>query len=339
MATTEAMGLMGRTQRRSSVVATDWRAPDGRRTLQLALATIWLLDAVLQIQPYMFTKAFGNQMIAGASEGNPAGLAHQITWAGHAIGRHPEAANTAFALVQLFIALGIAWRPTVKIALAGSVVWALAVWWIGEGLGGVLTPTSSPIHGAPGAVILYALLAVLLWPTERRSSTAPFVAARPFGASVARGLWLVLWGSLAYDALLATNRSAQGLHHIFTSMAVGQPHWLSAVDRAAARLVAGRGLVFSIVLASLLVVIALGTFLPLITARLTLVAAVVLCAVIWVVGEGFGNVFSGSGSDPNTGPLLILMVAAFWPRPTADPPLPAPDPAGGRALSLSPSGV
>jgi hypothetical protein len=340
MATTsEAMGFMSRTQRPRSVLATDWRAPDGRRTLQLALATIWLLDAVLQFQPYMFTKAFGNQMIASMAVGNPAGLAHQITWAGHAIGRHAEVANTTFALVQLFIALGIAWRPTVKIALAGSVAWALAVWWIGEGLGGVLTPTPSPLNGAPGAVILYALLAVLLWPTERYATTAPFVAARPFGTAVARGLWLVLWASLAYDALLAANRSAQGLHDAFAAMALGQPHWLSTLDGAAARLVAGRGLAFSILLAAILGLIAIGTFLPVRTARLTLVVAVALCLVIWVVGEGFGNIFSGAGTDPNSGPLLILMVAAFWPRRTSARPLPASDPATDRALSLEPSGA
>jgi hypothetical protein len=340
MATTsEATGFTGRAQRGGTVLATDWKAPDGRRTLQLALATVWLFDAVLQFQPYMFTKAFGNQMIAGMAAGNPADLAHQIAWAGHTIGRHAEVANTTFGLVQLCIAFGIAWRPTVKIALAGSVLWALAVWWIGEGLGQVLTNTSSPINGAPGAVILYALLAVLLWPTERQSETAPFVAARPVGPSLARGLWLVLWGSLAYDALLAANRSAQGLHDVFASMAVGQPHWLSAVDRSAARLVAGRGLVFSIVLAVILGLIALAPFLPVMTARVTLVVAVALCALIWVVGEGFGNVFSGSGTDPNTGPLLILMVAAFWPRRSAGPALPSPDPAVDRPLSLSPSGV
>ena len=37
---------------------------DTRRTLQLGLAAIWLLDGVLQYQLFMFTKAFG-QMIRG----------------------------------------------------------------------------------------------------------------------------------------------------------------------------------------------------------------------------------------------------------------------------------
>jgi len=322
--TTEAMGTIGATGGREGVLTTDWRAPDWRapdrrRMLQLVLATIWLLDAVLQMQPYMFTNAFGTRMIEGMSVGNPAGLAHQITSAGRIIGHHAMVSNAVFVLVQMLIALGIAWRPTVKIALAGSVAWALFVWWIGEGLGGVLTGTESPITGAPGAVIVYALLAVLLWPTDRGAATAPFVAARSLGAGAARTLWLVLWGSESYYALQAVNRSPQGLHDVLRAMAAGQPHWLSSLDDTVARLVAHRGLGVSIVLAAVCAVIAVGAFLPAAAGRATIVMAAALATVIWVVGEGFGNVFSGSGTDPNTGPLLILMAAAFWPRRVETP--------------------
>jgi hypothetical protein len=308
-------GLVATAGGRSALV-TDWEPPDGRRMLQLALATLWLLDAVLQFQPYMFTRAFGNQMIAGMAAGNPVGVAHGIVWAGHVIGHHPEASNTAFGLIQLAIALGIACRPTVKMALAASVAWALAVWWIGEGLGGVLTATESPLLGAPGAVILYGLLAILLWPTGDWSMS-PLIAARSVGATVARTLWLVLWGSLAYFALLPANRAPDGLHDLFAQAAVGQPHWVAALDGDAARLVANRGLAFSVVLALLLGVIAVGPFLTTTLTRSTLVVAICLSAFVWVVGEGFGGIFSGSGTDPNSGPLLVLLALSYWPRPRA----------------------
>ncbi len=333
------MGFIDASSRPRSALAVDWRAPDRRRMLQLVLATVWLVDAVLQFQPFMFTKAFGNQMITANAAGNPTPLAHQITWAGRAIGHHAMVSNTAFGLIQLVIALGIAWRPTVKIALATSVAWALSVWWIGEGLGRVLTPTASPLTGAPGAVILYALLAILLWPTERDASTEPFVAARPLGAPVARALWLALWGSLSYYALLAANRSPQGLHDLIKAMAVGQPHWLSSLDNSAATLVAHRGLEFSIVLAIVLGVIALGPFLSVTAARATIVAAVVLSAVLWVVGQGFGDVFSGSGTDPNSGPLLMLVAAAFWPRRVRAPAAAVSEPGADLSRPLSLSGT
>ncbi|MFF2809551.1 hypothetical protein ACFVT2_20675 [Streptomyces sp. NPDC058000] len=129
----------------------------------------------------------------------------------------------------MLLGLGIAWRPTVKPALAASIAWSLGVWWFGEGVGGVLTGTASPVSGAPGAVILYALLAVLLWPT--RSEAEPrerswFVAERPVGMTTARLLWLVLWGSLAYFAVQAGNRSGERLHDTISQTASGQPGWL-----------------------------------------------------------------------------------------------------------------
>ena len=137
-----------------------------RRALQLGLAAIWLLDGVLQYQAFMFTKAF-SQMIGGTATGNPAVIAKPITWNATLVEHHLVLANAIFATIQLLIGLGIAFRPTVRVALAASIVWALGVWWFGEGLGGVLSGAASPLNGAPGAVIIYALLAVLLWPADR----------------------------------------------------------------------------------------------------------------------------------------------------------------------------
>src|SRR5580658_1666796 len=139
--------------RRQPATAVAWEAPDVRRRLQLALAALWLLDAVLQYQSFMFTKAFG-QMLGGTARGNPHVIAAPITWNAALVGQHVVVLNTIFATVQLAIAIGIAFRPTVKLALAGSVLWALAVWWLGEGLGGILSGTASPVNGAPGAVVI-----------------------------------------------------------------------------------------------------------------------------------------------------------------------------------------
>lgn len=104
-----------------------WEAPDARRRLQLALAAIWLLDAVLQFQAFMFSHSFP-QLLAGAAHGNPAIIAGPITWSARLIDHHVAAANASFASTQLLLALGIAWRPATRIALAASVAWALAVW-------------------------------------------------------------------------------------------------------------------------------------------------------------------------------------------------------------------
>ena len=285
------------------------RAPDARRALQLVLAAIWLLDGVLQYQSFMFTKAFG-QMLGATAGGNPGVIARPIAWNASLVQHHAVPLNTIFATTQLLLGLGIAFRPTVRAALAASIAWAAAVWWFGEGFGGVLNGTASPLGGAPGAVILYALLAVLLWPADR---AGPFVAARSVGARTARVLWLVLWLSLAYFALTPANRAPGALSSAISDMETGEPGWLAAADRAAASLVAGHGLAASIVLAAVFTMIAVGVYLPRPAAVACLVLAIVVAAVIWVFGQALGGILTGVGTDPNSGPLLALLALAYWP--------------------------
>src|SRR5580692_9996942 len=264
---------------------------DARRALQLGLAAIWLLDGVLQYQSFMYTKGFG-QMLAGTAQGNPSVIARPITWDATLVEHHLVLVNTIFATIQLLLGLGIAFRPTVRIALAASIAWAIGVWWFGEGLGGVLNGGASPLNGAPGAAIIYALIAVLLWPADRDAS-APYVAARAVGAHVARALWLVFWLSLAYFALTPANRAPQAVNGMIAGMESGEPGWLAAIDRGAAALVAHQGLAASVVLAVALAVIAVGVYLPSPAARATLVLAIVAAAVIWVAGEDFGMILAG----------------------------------------------
>jgi len=291
---------------------------DARRVLQLILAAIWLLDGMLQYQSFMYTKAFG-QMIEGAAAGNPGIIARPISWNAALVEHHLVLLNTVFATIQLLLGLGIAYRPTVRVALAASIAWSLAVWWFGEGLGGVLSGDASPVNGGPGAVILYALLAVLLWPADRPGVTAPFVAARAVGAPVARLLWLVLWCSLAYFALTPENRAPQALHDIIAGMTGGEPGWVAWLEEHAAAVLAHQGLTASIVLAIALIVIAVGVFLPPPLDQSALVLALVVAAFIWVFGEAFGQILAGGATDPNSAPLLAFLGLAYWPLATAGP--------------------
>lgn len=284
-----------------------------RRILQLALAAIWVLDGVLQFQPAMFTKNFAQMIIYPTIDGNPSAVASPMHWAHTIILDHPVGTNTVFACIQLALGLAIAYRPAARLALAASLPWSLAVWWFGEGLGGVLNGGADPLTGAPGAVILYALLAVLLWPTDR-SAAVPFEAARFVGAHTARALWLVLWGSFVYFTFASGNDAPGALAGQITDMADGQPAWLSWIINHAANLTNGRDLGISIVLGVLFAGIGVAVYLPWPRVRRGwLVAVLVFSAVIWVVVQAFGGVFMGMATDPNTGPLLALVALAYWP--------------------------
>ncbi len=315
-ATSESVAAMHRVESTDTRLA--WRPPDDRRVLQLVLATIWLFDAVLQLQPIMFTRQFANLMIAPTANGNPGPVAHSITWAARVIAHHSVATDAAFAAIQLLLGLGIAWRPTVKAALAASIVWSCLVWWFGEGLGGVIsTTTAGTVSGAPGPVLIYAVLAVLLWPTDRAGVNPSFTAARAVGERIARLIWVLVWGGLGFFALLGPNRSADGLRDLVSGLSSGEPRWLARLDRHAANLLDHRGLSVSITLAVVLATIAVSVYMPRRPARLLSIVAVVVALGIWVIGQNFGQIFSGSATDPSSGPILALLAVAYWRRSPA----------------------
>ncbi len=289
---------------------------DARRALQLALAGMWLLDAALQYQPAMFTKALGATFAASAM-GDPGVIADPANWTASLFEHYPVALNAICATIQLLLAIGLIWRPTVRLTLGASIVWSLAVWWLGEGLGGMLNQMSSPINGAPGAAILYALLAVLLWPTAGEDAAA-FPAAHRIGARAARVTWFVLWAILASSALWPDNRTPWTMAETIRDAASGEPRWLAAVGTAAARVVSWHGIKLSLLLAAVLLLIAVSVYLPKPAWRAGLVLACMLSAVIWVAGEALGGILTGSATDPNTGPLLVLLALAFWPGAGAD---------------------
>jgi hypothetical protein len=67
------------------------------------------LDALLQYQPVMFTRAFG-QMLAAAAAGNPGLVARPIAWDAALVEHHAVGLNAVFATIQLLLGLGIARR-------------------------------------------------------------------------------------------------------------------------------------------------------------------------------------------------------------------------------------
>ncbi len=292
-----------------------------RRGLQLTLGVIWLLDAALQYQPYMFSSAFATQTLASTAQDNPTPVAESITWSVGLVVDHTVVTNAVFATVQLLLAVGLLWRRTVKLALVASVVWSLGVWWLGEGFGAMLTGGANPLTGAPGAVVLYALAAVLLWPPAHHEQQhlpgqGSVVATNPLGDTAARLLWLLLWGSLAYFAVQPANRAADGPHDAIAGLAPGEPSGLASLDHTVASGLAGAGQTFAVGSAVVLGIIALGVFAPPPLSRATLVLAMLVGAAYWVIGENFGGILTGQSTDPNSGPLLILLAVAYWPLRT-----------------------
>jgi hypothetical protein len=273
-----------------------------RRGLQIGLGLIWLLDGGLQFQSYFYSHGFTGSL-AEMTAGQPGWLSDSITWAANLAGQDLGVWNTLFALTQVFIGLGLLWRPTVKPALAVSFLWVLIVWWFGEAFGMLFANLAEPLTGAPGAVLLYAAVGVLVWPSDR--------AGGLLDGRGARTMWAILWLGMAWLWLAPAASGANSVANVLEAGGSGIGP-LTSVQHWIAGGAAGNGLPIAIAFAFLSAAIALGVGTNH-WARPLLWLSIALNLVLWVVGQGVGELFAGGATDPNAGPLFILLALAMLP--------------------------
>ncbi len=276
-------------------------ASDSRRTLQTVLGLVWLLDGGLQFQSFMYSHGF-IEMLSGLAAGQPGWLASSIRWGAHSAAGNLDLYNTLFALIQVSIGLGLLCRRTVKPALAVSFVWALVVWWFGEAFGMLLMTMAAPLTGAPGAVLLYALIGAIVWPGQRPGGL--------LGLRGARTAWAVLWLAMAWLWLEAPSSSANASAGAIEAAPSGMS-WLSTLQEWAAKGAHGNGLIIALVMAGASVAIAVAVAANW-HAKPFLVAAIVLNLIFWTLGQGFGGIFEGGATDPNAGLLFVVLACALW---------------------------
>ncbi len=230
---------------------------------------------------------------------------------------HPAASNWVFAAVQILIGIGLFRRDTVRPALALSFFWALGVWCFGEGFGMLLTGTASPLSGAPGAVILYAVIGILIWPrhadaydpTQTRSATS----VGPWRERGGRIAWAAIWLGMATLWLFPANDGPNGTGSVLEGAAGSSPEWLAHLQVSLAVALRGDGLAVAIVLAVLSAVIGIG---PIMTRHATvfLIIGAALSIDYWVLGQSFVGLVTGIATDPNAGPLMVLFALALFPN-------------------------
>ncbi|MGW4697375.1 hypothetical protein ACWEO1_33920 [Kitasatospora cineracea] len=322
-----------------------------RRQAQVVLGLLWLLDGALQLQPFMFTTGFAHQIIAPTGDHQPAAVAGPVHWAAHLIAAAPLPLDVLFATTQLLLgaALLLARSPRlIRLTLAASTAWALSVWWLGEGLGGLAGLHTLMLTGAPGAVLLYAVVAGALWPRATRghrpgnggpadTATGTPEQADGLRTSWISGWWTVLWTGAAVLQALPGNSALQAV----ADAADGAPGWLRPANQHTAAALAGAGTAVTVALVAAQALIGLAALRP--RWRLPAAcAAVALSLVFWVLGQGLGALTTGQATDPNAAPLyvlLALLLASTGPRRPVVQQAAAPArlPAHGDALPAAPA--
>jgi hypothetical protein len=312
------------------------RAAQVTRLGQVLLGLIWLIDGLLQLQPYMFGKTFITGVIMPSTVGQPGIIATPITWIADLIEPHVVLFNGFAATIQLAIGAGLLYRRSVKPALLVSFAWAVGIWFSGEGLGMIFTGAANPLTGAPGAALLYVAAGLICWPrTTRRHGRGGRAKAKPFGLLGEHGTrlaWASLWLSSAVLWLLPANSSSNATHDAIAAVPSGTG-WLTSILDAAAKASTGHGITIAIVMSVLSAAVgAAGLRQRLATPAL--VMGIAISVAYWVIGQGLGGVFTGQATDIGTAPLVILIAGLLYAHaPSLRPPT-KPMPKSKRLIGL-----
>ncbi|HZU67388.1 MAG TPA: hypothetical protein VFA09_08920 [Ktedonobacteraceae bacterium] len=291
-----------------------------RKALQRVLGTLWLIDGLLQLQPQMFTMNMVNGVMKPMLDGQPGIIEPSLQFIVNQTTLHLTEVNLLIAIVQILLGLGflLANDRWVKDLVIASFVWALIVWFGGEGLSMLLTGQASALTGAPGAVMLYPLLGLAVYPRRQSKNTAG--KAGEDGLLSRHGLRWVFAGFWCFVALLQLQPYwwQQGQISQAISAMVGQGGLntilvdpvLTQISNATANLE------IPLNIALIVIFLALGIGIAVVKEeqlRPFLIVSIVVSLIIWYVVQGFGMIFTGMATDFNSGLLLVVMALAIWP--------------------------
>lgn len=221
--------------------------------------------------------------------------------------------NTLAAEIQCAIGLGlILSKKTVGPALIVSFGWALTVWWFGEGFGGLTSNTlPSPLMGAPGGVILYAIIGLLVYPTSKQEGRSS-ADMGPIGDRGGLYAWSGLWVLSAGLWLVNVNRAKGATHEMIKAMAQASPHWLAKLQTSVGNDTQGHGTTIAVALAIVSLAVAIGVWTRLRWPALGV--GIVVSLAYWVFGQSLGGPFwVGNATDVNAGPLFVLLAVTLFP--------------------------
>jgi hypothetical protein len=290
-----------------------------RNAVAIILGSFWLLDGILQLQPVMFGKLFVQMVILPNVANQPRLIAWLINSTAKFLLTAPSFFNAMFALTQLSIGLAFMFRRFRKLAIVSSLCWTAGVWVFGEGLGGLLTGTASALTGAPGAVLIYGMLGIFCWPKAEKPASASgrfeldtSVIAQG-DATAATLIWCALW--LIQGALWLTpfNRGKKAIYFQLLTASSGQPSWYASFLKNAADVTKADGIEISIAMFFISMAVGLGLLFSRHPRKFLIIGAFV-SLFYWITGEALGQIATGMGTDPNSGPLIALFCLSLYPK-------------------------
>jgi hypothetical protein len=269
------------------------------------LGAIWLFDGLLQFQPKMFGPAFSSQVLVPLLQNQPSIIQSFVHFGMFLWNTNTVWTDTAAGILQCAIGILLLLPSSksniaIKFGLWVSIVWGIIVWIFGEGFGMIFTGSASFYTGAPGAVLAYVLLAILI--------LVPKDFSVKFYAKVLG--WSFIFLSILQ--LQPTFWTSSGIQSLFT----GSGDSFSIVNTFPTYLsqVAGAHSISANILL-LLISLILGILLILKPSRISASFGLVFLLLVWWIGQDFGqltSLISGVPTDPNMAPLFALFLLPLF---------------------------
>jgi hypothetical protein len=291
-----------------------------RKALRRVLGLLWLIDGLLQLQPQMFSMNMVNGVMKPMLQGQPGLIEPSLQFIVDQTTLHLIEVNLLIVVVQVLLGLGFIFLSDrwAKDLVIVSIVWAFIVWYGGEGMSMLLTGQASILSGAPGAVLLYALLGLAVWPRKQSAANGE---ASDDGLLSRRLLRWFLSGFWFFAALLQLQPYWWQPGQISQAIAamVGQGGLNSVlidpVLTQLSKVTANAEIPLNIVL--IVVFLALGIGLAVAKEeqlRPFLIASIVVSVLFWYFSQAFGMIFTGMATDFNSGLLVVVMALGCWPK-------------------------
>ena len=284
-----------------------------RNRVAALLGALWIVDGLLQLQPYFFSGRFEGVLYENLMA-DPQLLERFLEAVYADMASLLPLSNICIIAIQVVLGGLIIVPKTRKTGILLSIPWSLVVWFFGENAGGILSSFTSPITGLfPGAVLLYAVLGLLVWPTARADSGPSIAATGMIPRRAVEWSWGLIFGLSALITLWSGFPGTVVLNMDWNMVGAGQPFGLQALlDGLSGAAVSTFG--WMVVFACTAVCLIIGLA-PLVSrTRAGFVVAWILLLVLWVLGQAFGGIFSGQGTDFSQAPLYALILLTLYPR-------------------------
>ena len=160
------------------------------------------------------------------------------------------------------------------------------------------------VTGAPGAVLLYAVLALAVLPATDRSNQL-----HPAGEELAGWFpiaWAVLWVGGALLQLLPAQIGTTALLDQ-TGSTDGVPGWLAGLHHSTGGAVSHASNALFIALVATMILVGLSGLAGQPWRTVAAVIGSVVAIAFWLLGQNVGELYSGQATAPNTGPVIVVM--------------------------------